>query len=219
MSGRGQWGVMQKLFVVLLFINGFYAFSSEAACIDVVDLSTELPAQITTARGTGVSFIYDFDTDHYSLSWQKDSFDSEWYGPFPLTMACGTSAVRWESSQFLLLESGCGTFCWYTNIFQLSDIASTQAPAYQRIERPLAFDEKRNLLVYYYSQNLIHIRNLNTGLEQEIQTAYECEFASGLCFGDVRFSEDELLYSWHRGQNGEPLSVKLASEMGNENRL
>lgn len=186
---------------------------SHAACIDVVDLSIELPAQVTTDRGTLLAYQYDLVNDQYSLRWQKGDSESDVFGPFSLTMACTTPAVRWESEQFLLMERGCGTFCWYVKIFRLADSSTIGAPGYQRIERPLAFDFARNLLAYYYDQNLIRVKNLDTGYEQEIRTRYDCEYYSGLCFGDVVIEGATLNYSWRRGQNGEPISAQLDIEL------
>jgi hypothetical protein len=200
---------MQRILVILAIT----AFSNLAysACIDVVDLAVELPAQYATSGNVLISYQYDLTDDQYFLSLRRGNSQSELFGPFPLTMACGTAEVRWENDQFLVLERGCGTFFWYAKIFQFPDRSSIDAPAYQRIERPLAFDSQNKLLAYYHSQNLIRIKNLVTGVEQEIRTQYDCEYYSGLCFGDVQIEGGELSYTWHEGQGGERISVELES--------
>lgn len=190
----------------------FCGMASQAACIDVVDLSVELPAQVSTPANTIISFDYDLVDDQYSLSLHKGSSESERFGPFPLTMSCGTATVRWESDDFLLLERACGTFCWYAKIFYLADTPAPNVASYQRIERPLAFDGNTDRLAYYHSQNLIRVRNLRTGDEQEIRTKYDCEYYSGLCFGDVQITGQQLQYSWVSDQNGERISVVLDVE-------
>lgn len=202
---------MQKIPTILLLC--IYSMFSEAACEVVVDFATELPPQTTTTRGVVISFEYDFLRDQYYLSWQKGNRQSELFGPFPFTMACATASVRWESDDYLLLERGCGTFCWYVKIFHLFDSGPFDIPDYERVERPLSFDDERNLLAYYYAQDLIRVRNLNTGYEQEITTKYACEFASGLCISNVTFNGSTLNYNWRGSQTGEQISTLLSREL------
>ena len=200
---------MQRILIFLAIT----AFSNLAhsICIDVVDLSVELPAQYATSGNVLISYQYDFTDDQYYLTLQRGNTQSDLFGPFPFTMSCGTAGIRWESDRFLVLERGCGTFCWYAKVFQLPDRGSIDTPDYQRIERPLAFDAKNSLLAYYYEQNLIRIKNLISGVEQEIRTQYDCQYNSGLCFGEVEIDGDKLSYTWREGQGGEQISVELES--------
>ena len=121
--------------------------------------------------------------------------------------------MRRENSEFLLFWSGCGTFCWYYQVYSLSPGGPHDVPDYQRVERPLAFDSKRNLIAYYHSQNMIHVKNLITGYEQAVRTEYDCDYYSGLCFTDVRFSGDKLEYTWRELPVGKKLSALLDSEL------
>ncbi len=200
---------LQKVGIFLLLVAA--PVFSHSACIDVVDLRVELPPQSVTDSGVMLSYQYDLISDQYSLSWTRQGTTSQMFGPFPMTMSCGTPSVRWENEEFLLMGRGCGTFCWYVKIFYLVENAGNEVPYYQRIESPLAFDPERNLLAYYHAQDVIGVRNLISGQTQLIDTAYACEFRSGLCFNDVRFDGQLLRYNWRRGQQGEPLSAPLAN--------
>ena len=179
---------------------------TRAACIDVVDFATELPASITTAGGTTIAYDYDLQRDHYTMSWQTRISRGGPFGPFAMTMSCGTVGLRWETDEFLVFTRGCGTFCWYAKIFGL--IPGTEP--YRKIDRPLAFDVVSDLLAVYSSQDTIEVRNLQTDYTQSITTE-QCQFASGLCFSDVTFTEQTLTYTWR--SSGEQFSVNLDSDL------
>jgi hypothetical protein len=184
-----------------------------AICINVVDLATELPPEFTTKENVQISFQYDLNLDTYTLTWKQGNRSGGPFGPFSLTMSCGTPELKWENKNFLLFERGCGTFCWYVKIFSLLPDEFQEVPEYQRIERPLAFDSDRNLLAYYYSQDTIHVKNLVSGYEQVVNTAYKCEFYSGLCINEVQFNNDSLEYNWRLNPSGEKISVSLEDRL------
>ncbi len=178
-----------------------------AGCIDVVDLDNELPASITSRGNTHISYQYDLEKDTYTLSWQQGDRSAGPFGPFALTMSCGTPVLKWESPELLLFGRGCGTFCWYLKVFSL--FPDKSVPDYQKIERPLAFDSDRNLIAYYQDQDLIHVKNLLSGYEQAIPTVEKCQFRSGLCIADVTFRSGNLEYSWRMDSTGRIRSVPL----------
>lgn len=181
----------------------------DARCIDVVDVATELPHHELTPNRTGVSYVYDLEKEQYLISWDREHQRGGPYGPFTLTRGCAPARPRWESSEFLLFQAGCGTFCWYLLALPLANTAEQ----HQRFERPLAFDQTRNLLAYYYAKDIIRIKSLLTGHEQDIRTMYECETASGLCFEAVRFTTTELQYTWRYNPAGRILAVSLHDQL------
>jgi hypothetical protein len=190
-----------KFSLAMLFFSSIQAVAN---CIEVVDLSTELPPRFISKAGVVVSYEYDLLRDEYQLSWRSKNVDGGPFGPFPLTMSCGTPALKWESSEFLLFERGCGTFCWYVKIFALDPLGLP----YQKIDRPLAFHQGSNLLAYYHSQDVIHVKNLASGQEQSIATELKCDFYSGLCFSDISFGYKSLEYTWR--STGEIFTVDLS---------
>jgi hypothetical protein len=194
----------------LIIVLCLWAQGLAAACLQVVDLATELPPTIQTPGGIQVSYDYDLVNDQYELYWQSGESSGGPFGPFPLTMACGTPAFSWESSQFMVFSRGCGTFCWYDLVYALSP--SPGIPKLQKIERPLAFDAERNRVAYYKDQDLIHIRNLETGHEQAIPTVHNCQFQSGLCIADVKFRGNTLEYTWREDPTATPIVVAIDPE-------
>jgi len=193
--------------IVLLTLAG--TSTDGARCVDVVDVATELPHHLVTANNTGVSYLYDLEKEEYVVSWTKDGKTGGPYGPFILTRGCAPAKVQWESNEFLLLQAGCGTFCWYVVALPLT----TDTEDYTRIERPLAFDGARNLLAYYHAKDTIRVRSLRSGYEQDIRTSYECESASGLCFDSAWFTETSLEYTWQYNPKGEVLSALLDEQL------
>jgi hypothetical protein len=143
-----------------------------ADCIDIAGIENELPSGFTTKGNVQISYQYKLEKNEFSLSWRLGERSEGPFGPFPLTMSCGIPSLKWENANFLLFERGCGTFCWYVKAFSLATQEEYQTPMYQRIDRPLAFDSKRNLLAYYHSQNVIHLKNLVSGYEQEVITIH-----------------------------------------------
>lgn len=187
---------------------------ANAACIDVVDLAVELPPLVRTESGLELAYDYDLQVDQYTLSISGNGVDTERFGPFPLTMACATPQVRWENEQFLITEAGCGTFCWYVQVYALA--TDNGSPPYERIERPLAFNADANLLAYYLDQDLIRVQNLITGAAQDITTAYQCDSYSGLCFDSVELDGDSLSYRWispGSGNEGETITAALSQSV------
>lgn len=193
--------------IALLMLAG--ASTVEARCVDVVDVATELPHHFVTPKNTGVSYLYDLEIEEYFVSWAKDGYRGGPYGPFTLTRGCAPAIVQWESNEYLLLQAGCGTFCWYVLAFPLTK----NTEDYIKIDRPLAFDGTRNLLAYYYAKDIIRVRSLISAYEQEIRTAYECESASGLCFEDTRFTGTSLEYTWRYNPAGQVLTVLLDEQL------
>ena len=196
----------KMLCVAVIFVS---SIEINAGCTDVVDFTTELPPRFITKAGVIVSYEYDLKRDEYQLSWRRNNAHGGPFGPFHLTMSCGTPALEWETDEFLLFGRGCGTFCWYVKVFALGP---TGLP-YQKIDRPLAFHLGSNLLAYYQSQDVIHVKNLASGYEQSIATAFKCDFYSGLCISDVSFGYKSLTYTWR--YTGENITVDLSPALFN----
>jgi hypothetical protein len=202
---------LKTLLPVLLLC--FFSPYVGADCIEFAGIENELPSGFTTKGNVQISYQYKLEKNEFSLSWQLEERSGGPFGPFPLTMSCGIPSLKWENANFLLFERGCGTFCWYVKAFSLATQEEHQTPMYQRIDRPLAFDSKRNLLAYYHSQNVIHLKNLVSGYEQEVITIHECEYYSGLCFEGVGFSNDALEYTWRSEAAGMKVSHPLEMEL------
>ena len=185
------------------------ASTVEARCVDVVDVAIELPHHFVTPNNTGVSYLYDLEKEEYFVSWAKNGHRGGPYGPFTLTRGCATATIKWESNEYLLLTSGCGTFCWYVLALPLTKNTKN----YIKIDHPLAFDGTRNLLAYYNAKDIIHVRSLISGYEQEIRTAYECESASYLCFEDTRITGTSIEYTWRYNPDEQVLSVLLDEQL------
>lgn len=167
-----------------------------ASCIDFM-IPGEFPPEIITEDGTKLTFSYQFgDNETYSYSWAKGSLNGGSTGPNSLQPSCKIPQIAHENSEFLILENGCGTFCWYFEILGLYPIGPSNIATYQIIYRPLAFDSDRNLIAYYQDKDLIGIKNLLSGYEQIFKTENLCESWSGLCFSDVTFTSDSLSYKW-----------------------
>jgi hypothetical protein len=169
--------------------------TSNAACIDVL-LPDELPAQVVTRNDTVLNYTYRLETEEYFISWLKDSSIGGPLGPFHLERNCLPAAVAVENDNFIVFERNCGTFCWSYSILSLTAVAGSTDDQFRNIMRPLAFDSARSLVAYYASQDLIVIRNLVSGYEQQVPTQYECYTASGLCFDDVELTDSNLMYTW-----------------------
>ena len=181
-------GFRSACFVGLIFL---LPLAAPAQCIAVVDVAQELPHQVRTPAGTHLLYFYNLELETYLVIVSRDGFDSPPNGPYHLSLACLPAMPRWESDDFVLLEGGCGTFCWYVDVIPVS-----LEPEPVRVDRPLAFDAGSNLLAYYADKDLIHVRNLVSGVEQAIQTAHVCESASGLCFEDTEIDNGQLSYTW-----------------------
>lgn len=198
---------LRYLLVMLAYLS--LSQNAFADCIDIPNIEDELIPAYTTIGNVQISFEYNIEKSEYTLSWDNTIRHGGPFGPFPMTMSCGIPSLKWENNDFVIFDRGCGTFCWYVKIFSLGTAQTHSVPEYQQIERPLAFDTKRNLLAYYHSQDEIHIKNLLSGYEQILKTAYECEYYSGLCFKDVGFSNDKLEYTWILNPTDEKLSHPL----------
>lgn len=190
---------------VIALLALFCDSTIEARCIDVVDVQLELPHHLITDRNTGITYQYKLEQEQYVVSWSKDGRQGGPYGPFTLTRGCVPAKMEWESENFLLLVAGCGTFCWYALVLPMtSDIED-----HRRIERPLAFDESRDLMAYYCDKDIVCIESLLTGQQQRIQTEQECESASGLCIDEVTITETSLEYKWRYSPDEQPFSAPL----------
>lgn len=198
------------LVIVLVIVLSTWVTATEAACIDVV-VPGELPVAITTDQGIDISYSYYLEKEEYSVSLRRGDVEIGTFGPFILNRGCKPAMFAGESREYLILENGCGTFCWYFKIFSLVPRATTVNKPYRKVNRPLRFDSKRNLLAYYQSKVLIQIMNLNTGYVQDIKTAFVCESYSGLCFTDVHIGDSTLEYTWIYNPQGKRLSVALES--------
>ncbi|MEM8492503.1 MAG: hypothetical protein AAF756_16930 [Pseudomonadota bacterium] len=181
----------------------------KAGCVDVVDIATELPQNELTPNRIGIFYSYDLRNEQYRISWSREQHRGGPYGPFMLTRGCAPASLHWESNDFLLFHAGCGTFCWYVLAIPLKN---TTEP-YQKFERPLAFDQERSLLAFYAARDVIRVKSLVTGQEQEIRTAYNCEMASGLCFEAVRFTKNKLEYRWRHNPTGRVFAVSLNDQL------
>lgn len=164
-----------------------------AACIDVLDVRNELPYVLETPEGKTLSYFYNLEREQYVILLSLGEEDATTHGPFSLQRNCLPGRLRWESSDFVLIESGCGTFCWLVDV--LSGSGRTR-----RVFRPLDFDEERNLLLFYAEQDTLGVENLVTQREQRIRTAEACESASSLCFAAARFDGNEVTYTWDDGR-------------------
>jgi hypothetical protein len=168
-------------------------FGATAACIDVLDVRKELPYDVETPEGKQLSYFYNLEREQYVIRLSIGAEDATTHGPFSLQRSCLPGRLRWESRDFVLLESGCGTFCW------LVDVLSTSGET-QRVFRPLDFDGQRNLVLFYAEKDTLGVRDLATRRERRSRTAEACESASGLCFTDARFDGDAVTYTWDDGQ-------------------
>ena len=198
------WHIFRLKYVVA-FLASFGSSSIEAGCIDVVDAELELPHRIVTARHTSISYQYDLGREQYVVSWSKGGGRGASYGPFTLTRGCAPAKIKWESENFLLLTAGCGTFCWYVLVLPIT----TSIEHHKRIERPLTFDESRDLLAHYCDKDIICVESLLTGWQQRIRTEHKCDSASGLCVDEVRITETSLEYRWRYSLTEQPLIAPL----------
>jgi len=192
-----------KFVVALLALFG--SSTIEARCIDVVDAQLELPYHLVTDRNTGISYQYELEQEQYVVSWSKGGRRGGPYGPFPLTGGCVPAKLEWESKNFLLLTAGCGTFCWYVLVLPMT----TSIEDHKRIERPLAFDETRDLIAHYCDKDIICVESLLTGQQQRIHTEQECDSASGLCIHEVTITATAVEYRWRYSPDEQPLTVPL----------
>lgn len=199
-----------RLFAISLAF--FTVTDLQAQCIDVVDVATELPHNIVTPNGTSISYFYNLESEQYLLLWSRGEQSGGPYGPYTLTRACAPAQLRWENDRYLLLEAGCGTFCWEVAVIPLAPGGAEDL----KIMRPLAFDAERSLLAFYADKDIIRVRNLLTGREQDIRTAYECDSYSGLCFQDLRFVGNELQYVWRYDPAGPILTAPLDASVTTE---
>lgn len=191
-------------FIIALLVL-FVSSNIEARCIDVVDAQQELPYHLVTPKNTGISYQYDLAQEQYVVSWSKDGNGGGPYGPFTLTRGCAPAKLKWESKNFLLLTAGCGTFCWYALVLPMT----SSVEVYMRIERPLTFDESRDLIAHYCDKDIICVENLLTGHQQRIRTERICDSASGLCIDDVRITPTSLEYKWRYNPDELPMKVPL----------
>jgi len=194
--------------VVSLGLLLLLSTGASAQCIRVVDAAAELPHVVQTPGGATIRYFYNLELESYLVIASRGDFTASANGPFHLSLACAPARLRWENDDFVLLEGACGTFCWYVDLIPVAP-----ARAAQRVERPLAFDAESSLLAWYADKDLIRVRNVVTGIEQEIRTAYECESASGLCFEDMAFDGDRLLYTWRLNPDGVRLELALDSQL------
>jgi len=178
-------------FRCLILLALVVAADASAQCIDVVNVRSDLPHEVTTPNGTSVSYFYNLANDQYVVLTASDGGREVSHGPFVLTRGCVPGHLQWESAEFVLLQAGCGTFCWYVSALPLHGEDLSQ----QTIQRPLAFDADRNLVVSYSQQDTITITNLVSGKQQHTPTARQCLSASEVCF-TVEFTGDELTYTW-----------------------
>jgi hypothetical protein len=197
---------LHSCFVLLALLG---SVTIEARCIDVVDAQLELPYHIVTAKNTGISYRYNLEQEQYEVSWSINGVEGGPYGPFTLTRSCAPAKVAWESDNFLLLSAGCGTFCWY--VLALPMISSIED--HIKIERPLAFDESRDLIAHYCDKDLVCVESLLTGQQQRIRTEHECDSASGLCIEQVRITATSLEYKWRYTPDGQALVAPLDARL------
>jgi hypothetical protein len=170
-------------------------FCSDAAaqCIRVVQAERELPFEVDTPQGNHLSYFYNLATDRYFVIATRSGAGGVPQGPFTLTRGCAPAKLEWESSEFVVLTAGCGTFCWSAAVLPVT----TGLGEPQGALRPLAFDAERNLLAFYEQPGVITVRNLVTRYEQQIQTPKRCPGdASGTCFENLYFAEDAVQYTW-----------------------
>lgn len=175
-----------------------------ADCIDVVDEASELPHQVTTPGGVDLTYAYDLKPETYSVAWRRGDQAGGPYGPFTLTRGCMPAVLEWESDAFVLLQAGCGTFCWYVLVVPLSGEGDVVT-----VDRPLAFHAGRNLLATYHDKDVIRVSNLLTGRSQDITTVHTCESWSGVCFTEVKMDDTHIEYTWMINPDGEVITAAL----------
>lgn len=186
-----------KIFAYFLIILGVTQIPiAYAKCIDVLRPG-ELPSEITSQNGVKLTYSYRFEEDEtYFISWARGSVSGGPIGPFHLQPSCQIPRIYDESNEFILLEKGCGSFCWYVDVLGLISSSESNTGSYESVERPLAFDAVRNLLAHYPRKDFIAIKNLLTGYEQVFPTKNVCQSGSGLCFSDITIRSNSLEYSW-----------------------
>jgi hypothetical protein len=173
-------------------------FAASADCVDVPNVVAELPKENVTPNGVKLTFSYDIERSEYSVAVSHGS-ESYFYSGLRLQMNCHPAQLRWESDDFVLLERGCGTFCW--NV----DALGTTLQRRFLISRPIAFDAARALVLSYPEWDTIGVLNLATGHQQTIETARHCESSAEVCF-DAYPKGNALIYVW---QDGAEFSVPL----------
>jgi hypothetical protein len=185
--------------IILFALFTLLAIQVPTAVADCADFMVpgEYPDEIITRKGTTLTFSYEFgDRETYSYSWAKGSTSGGPIGPNSLQPGCKIPSISHESDEFLLLEKGCGSFCWYFVVLGLTPTGDSTTATHEIIYLPLAFDADRNLVAYYLQPDTISIKNLLTGYKQIFATEYNCESGSGLCFSNVTFTSESLEYRW-----------------------
>jgi hypothetical protein len=171
---------------------------ASADCSDIPNLLAELPIESVTPKQTHLTYSYNINESEYSVSVRRDA-GSYLYAGLPLERNCHPGTLRWESGEFVLLERGCGTFCWGV------EVLSTTAQRRFSIFRPVEFFAERKLVVSYPEWDAIGVSSLATGYVQSVPTALHCQSSAEVCF-DVRIEGDSLIYVW---QNGSEFAVPL----------
>ena len=177
---------------------------AHGACIDVVDEAAELPRRVSTPARVELEYVYDLAAETYTVRVAGPGAGAGPFGPFFLTRGCMPAALEWESADYVLLQAGCGTFCWYVLVLP---VTGTEA---RRVERPLAFDAARNLLATYHAQDLIRVSSLITGATHDIPTKYACPSSQGPCFENPTFAGNTFSYTWWDGTLRETVTTDLA---------
>jgi hypothetical protein len=164
---------------------------------DCSELFPESPTAVVTPNGAQLAFAYDLLQHEYSVTASRTG-DSYVYQGLRLQADCQPGGVRWESDDFVLLESGCGGFCW------VIEALGTTAQRRFSIPYGIDFDAQRNLVVSYQGE-AIGILSLTTGYEQRIPTQRRCRNSSDVCYS-VRIGRDALAYTW---EDGREVSISL----------
>jgi hypothetical protein len=162
-----------------------------ADCIDIPNLLAELPPERVTPNQTTLAFSYDIRRSEYSVIVSRGGREFA-YAALPLQRNCHPGTLRWESDEFVLLERGCGTFCWGVEALGTTDQRR------QSIFRPIHFDSARHMVISYPEWDTIAVRSLISGYEQTIPTARHCESSAEICF-EPRLEGDSIVYAWQDG--------------------
>jgi hypothetical protein len=166
---------------------------ASAQCIRVVQAERELPFEVDTPQGNHLSYFYNLANEQYFVVATRGGAGGVPQGPFMLTRGCAPAKLEWESTEFVVLTAGCGTFCWYATALPV--VPDVQGP--RGAMRPLAFDAERNLLASYPDPGgVIHVQNLATGVEQDVRTPAQCPSSAETCFENLGFTPDALQYTW-----------------------
>jgi hypothetical protein len=69
------------------------------------------------------------------------------------------------------------------------------------------------LIAHYCDKDIVCVKNLLTGQQQQIRTEHECDSASGLCIDQVRITATSLEYKWRYSPDEQALAAPLDARL------